>query len=342
MSVHLSLHGAQVKQFKNALQCLNKIGSELLVEAANEVVQTGVLLKHVLATFRTKAIARYEIQLDTARSQTLVCVQTDIGLSKRYRIECLQADILQATVDVDSFPTKLVAEVGELGRLLSSFQAGQDEVTLFASPSAQDVGASGHRACQLQSFLDPAKAKTEGSLHAAVAIDACSVFLHYSHQSSSQSDCTFNIKDFRAMVSLCEALHANITIRMDSAGMPLVIEPHFRGAEASDIRAELVLSTLMESQLPVSQAPGPPPLMQGQQPGRQQQEFNNQQQYQYQQQQQQQQQQQDYYQQQQQQLHEQQQQDHQEQEQQAYHSSSSRRVIYSSSSLMRDCSLPSA
>ncbi|GFH12340.1 cell cycle checkpoint control RAD9A [Haematococcus lacustris] len=153
MSVHLSLHGAQVKQFKNALQCLNKIGSELLVEAANgklvlrtistsksaffavtffasffdvfnivdsEVVQTGVLLKHVLATFRTKAIARYEIQLDTARSQTLVCVQTDIGLSKRYRIECLQADILQATVDVDSFPTKLVAEVGELGRALGT------------------------------------------------------------------------------------------------------------------------------------------------------------------------------------------------------------------------------
>lgn len=40
------------------------------------------------------------------------------GLEKRYTVPCLEAEILQATVDKDMFPTYLLAEAGELNRYL--------------------------------------------------------------------------------------------------------------------------------------------------------------------------------------------------------------------------------
>ena len=38
------------------------------------------------------------------------------GLEKRYTVPCLEAEILQATVDKDTFPIYLLAEAGELTR----------------------------------------------------------------------------------------------------------------------------------------------------------------------------------------------------------------------------------
>ncbi len=38
------------------------------------------------------------------------------GLEKRYTVPCLEAEILQATVDKDMFPIYLLAEAAELSR----------------------------------------------------------------------------------------------------------------------------------------------------------------------------------------------------------------------------------
>ena len=38
------------------------------------------------------------------------------GLTKRYRSDCLSADILQATADKEAYPTRLVAEASELNK----------------------------------------------------------------------------------------------------------------------------------------------------------------------------------------------------------------------------------
>lgn len=39
-------------------------------------------------------------------------------------------------------------------------------------------------------------------------------------------DVTFNVKDFRCMVQLCEAMPANMVLRFEAPGAPLVVEPH--------------------------------------------------------------------------------------------------------------------
>ena len=101
-----------------------------------------------------------------------------------------------------------------------------------------------------------------------------------------QTDVTFNLRDFRAMLSLCEGLGGDVIIRLEGPGQPVVLEPHLSGAHGQvrvghecthapgecplpmpslrlasptflaapprrpaqeDCRAELVLATLMES-----------------------------------------------------------------------------------------------
>lgn len=58
---------------------------------------------------------------------------------------------------------------------------------------------------------------------------------------------TFNLKDFRAMVSLCEQLGANILIRCEGPGMPVVLEPAQGASEewGQDYAVELILATLV-------------------------------------------------------------------------------------------------
>lgn len=43
------------------------------------------------------------------------------------------------------------------------------------------------------------------------------------------TDVTFNIKDFKCMVHLCEMMPANMILRFAEPGHPLIIEPHLNG-----------------------------------------------------------------------------------------------------------------
>ncbi|KIY94161.1 hypothetical protein MNEG_13803 [Monoraphidium neglectum] len=55
----------------------------------------------------------FELSPDARMSVSLEC---DNGLTKRYRLDALEADILHASVDKDAFPTSAVAEAAELNK----------------------------------------------------------------------------------------------------------------------------------------------------------------------------------------------------------------------------------
>ena len=38
-----------------------------------------------------------------------------------------------------------------------------------------------------------------------------------------------HLQDFRAMLQLCEAMHANVMLRFDRAGDPLLVGPYLQG-----------------------------------------------------------------------------------------------------------------
>lgn len=50
-------------------------------------------------------------------------------------------------------------------------------------------------------------------LHTSLAIDTASVFVGYRHCSEVSSDVTFNVKDLRSVVTLCEHQGSNVTLR---------------------------------------------------------------------------------------------------------------------------------
>ncbi|EIE22095.1 hypothetical protein COCSUDRAFT_83486, partial [Coccomyxa subellipsoidea C-169] len=139
----------------------------------------------------------------------------------------MDSEILQTSVDKDTFPTCVNAAANELNKLLSSFQYNLEEITIIAMPEDLEDGAQGKqgKAVQLHSFVDPAKGHADRALHTQLSVDTHEVFLDYQHNSLEASDVTFNLKDFKAMLVLCEGL----------------------GANEEYVRAELVLATLLET-----------------------------------------------------------------------------------------------
>ncbi|KAL6782145.1 RAD9 [Auxenochlorella protothecoides x Auxenochlorella symbiontica] len=186
-SLRLSLVDTQLKHFKLSLQALAKIGTDLLIEALptrlilrcinpsrsaylsltfhascfdaydvfrSEVVQAGVLMKQVLAVFRTQRINRLNLDLGSDGDWLEVVIFCDSGLRKTFRMRTTEAEILQASVDRAGFPITLTAETQSLARLLASFQWGLEELTLVAVPSS---ASDPNGAVQLHSHADPSR-----------------------------------------------------------------------------------------------------------------------------------------------------------------------------------------
>lgn len=88
----------------------------------------------------------------------------------------------------------------------------------------------------------------EKALLTQLTVGTSEVFQHYQHNSDSVADVTFNLKDFKQMLSLCESLNASVAIRFDQPGSPLVVEPVFRdpnvGIGSSLARTRLVSTNL--------------------------------------------------------------------------------------------------
>ncbi|GFR48808.1 hypothetical protein Agub_g10759, partial [Astrephomene gubernaculifera] len=227
MSLQFTLGRSQVKHFKTALQTLNKIGGELLIEATpgqlilrsintaksaflsvtyfsrffesydifdTECVQSVVLSKNVLALFRSFKISQIVVALDTTTARMQANVHNEEGLVKRYVFNCLDGEVLQANVDRDTCPIVVVAEASELDKLLSSFQHTLEEITLIANPLSAASVANGHKACELRSFVDPLKGGQESALQTSMTLDTRSVFTSYSHASHEAADVTFNVR----------------------------------------------------------------------------------------------------------------------------------------------------
>lgn len=69
------------------------------------------------------------------------------------------------------------------------------------------------------------------SLRTQLAVDARSLFTSYTHYGSGAYDATFNVRDLRALLGLCEAMGAEVALRFERPGTPLLAEPHFGGEQ---------------------------------------------------------------------------------------------------------------
>ncbi len=64
------------------------------------------------------------------------------------------------------------------------------------------------------------------TLHTSLSIDSRSVFKSYSHAGVTPSDVTVNLRDLKAVVALCVDLGADVALRFDKPGVPMLAAPH--------------------------------------------------------------------------------------------------------------------
>jgi hypothetical protein len=69
------------------------------------------------------------------------------------------------------------------------------------------------------------------SLQTSLQLNSQTVFKAYSHAGVSASDVTINLKDLKALLGLCLELGADVSLKFDKAGLPLLAVPHLRGAQ---------------------------------------------------------------------------------------------------------------
>jgi hypothetical protein len=77
------------------------------------------------------------------------------GLVKSYKLPTLDSEILQANVDKQQFAVRLTAGTPAIARLLASFHAGLEEVTIVALPEGS------HRPVHVNSFIDLQKGASD-------------------------------------------------------------------------------------------------------------------------------------------------------------------------------------
>jgi hypothetical protein len=64
-----------------------------------------------------------------------------------------------------------------------------------------------------------------------MSLDTSHLFKSYSNSCASASDVTINLKDLKALVALCAELGADVMLRFDEAGVPLLAAPHVGGVQ---------------------------------------------------------------------------------------------------------------
>ena len=67
-----------------------------------------------------------------------------------------------------------------------------------------------------------------------MSLDTGHVFKSYSNSGSAACDVTINLKDLKALVGLCVELGADVVLKFDEAGVPLLAVPHAPGVQVSD------------------------------------------------------------------------------------------------------------
>lgn len=97
----------------------------------SELLQTGVLLKQVLASFRTPRVQAYEwdLSLTDDASRLSIRVTAENHVIKSYHLDCLNSEILNASVDKDNYSTSVICE-GEPVGLMVDLSIPTDSFTL--------------------------------------------------------------------------------------------------------------------------------------------------------------------------------------------------------------------
>lgn len=235
------------------------------------------LAKHVLASLRgavraERCVMSTETREDGARRVTVRTTSAKSGTTRTYEMcEVVDAEHVDAEMDAEGMPGKVVVRARAMGALLAHFatSAREDVTIAFArveATSAEDVDEERRGAGKILTLSSYASAGAglSQALQTSVSVrrDDESI-LFYRNDAGAKIEVTVNLKDLRGAVQLCESSDVDVALYCAQAGAPVIVKPtaDFKFAQQhgdghhqppqnytpppADFEAELVLASML-------------------------------------------------------------------------------------------------
>lgn len=163
------------------------------------------------------------LRLQSADNVLRLTISTQSGLTKRFRIPCVDGRV--SSIRPTPTPHVLRSSALFLNTLLSNFHIKLEEITLIASQES----------IKMVSFVDDVTDPSNAFLRTEITVDAAQ-FDHHLYGGDDHSEFTFLCRPFRTVIEFCAAVDVPISLRYDKPGAPLCLdvavlsplgEPHF-------------------------------------------------------------------------------------------------------------------
>jgi len=252
-----------LKLFAKVIQCMAKIGDELYIDVNDDklalrtlnnarsafvsivfnknffesfVVSGGerkyqMKAKPCYAVFHNiNNVERCTIILNEEEHRLVFDLSCKRGIKKTSKVAFEQSEALQAIYSKDSCPIRVVARPKQLVEGLPNFHSHLDEISVVVSKDG----------LHLKSHAEDAKGAK--ILHTELHMDQ-SDFEEFITD-GEVVDVTFSLKEFKAVVSFCEAIQSSCILHIEKSGRPMLLTTkYFNLFDADFVLATLVTNT---------------------------------------------------------------------------------------------------
>ncbi|XP_048734416.1 cell cycle checkpoint control protein RAD9A-like [Ostrea edulis] len=267
--------GVNIKVFGRAIHSLAKIGEELYIEPlphglalrtvnssrsayacflfsptffqnyddgspetssqdSEDVIRCKIAMRSCLTVFKSmsnveKTVEKCQITLNMQKARLIFKLYCKHGIVKTHNLAFIECETLQAVFSKDMCPNQLTAQPRLLCDTVVNFQSNQEEITLIVSPEK----------ISLKNYVDDEPDPTK-VVHTVLNLDPDEFD---NCQIGVDTDITFCLKEFRAVLAFAEITAMPLNIKFESSGRPVV----FSIDADSAFEANFVLATLAES-----------------------------------------------------------------------------------------------
>jgi len=256
-----------IKLFAKSVQCLAKIGEDLYIEAIRKKIvfrtlnssrvaffaffldekffedyslednierKFAVKLKSCQAVFRQfDTVERCIFRLDEIQERVIFELICKHGIRKVYKLTYEVIEPIQALYNKDNAVNSMIFAPRKLMECVGNFQTQVEEISLSVSKDS----------ILLQSFADEAAPKTKAKLQELKTRLTLDVGDFESYDISLPTCLTFCLKEFKAILTFCDAAGQSISMNFEKSGRPVLLSVKYFGV----FEADFVLATLLDN-----------------------------------------------------------------------------------------------
>jgi len=178
-------------------------------------------------------VEKCTIRLDDEDQKLVFDLQCKRSIKKTSKLAIEQSEAMQAIYSKEACRNKIVARPKQLVESLPNFHSHLDEITLAIAKDG----------LKLMSYADDHKGTSMKMLHTELHMDQ-NDFEEF--KTEEFTEVTFSLKEFKAIVNLCEVIGQPCTLHIERGGRPMIVSLKY----FDYFEADFVLATLVSQNSP--------------------------------------------------------------------------------------------